>query len=73
MQQNEKLKKELQALREENARLKTELSKSSLHSPKKDKVKARIHQEQLFLADKMKSLGILIGGLAHKNRGKQYE
>lgn len=32
----------------------------------KTKAKARIHQEQLLLADKMKSLGVLIGGVAHE-------
>ena len=32
----------------------------------KAKAKARIHQEQLLLADKMKSLGILISGVAHE-------
>ncbi len=32
----------------------------------KAKAEAKIHQEQLLLADKMKSLGILIGGVAHE-------
>ena len=32
----------------------------------KAKAKARIHQEQLLLADKMKSLGVLISGVAHE-------
>ena len=32
----------------------------------KVKARARIHQEQLLLADKMKSLGVLISGVAHE-------
>ena len=36
MQQNEKIKKELQALRKENARLKVELSKINSFPPEKE-------------------------------------
>ena len=43
-QQNEKIKKELQALRKENARLKAELSKTPLHSIEKD---LQLKEEQL--------------------------
>lgn len=61
--QNEKLKKELQILLKENACLKAELFDTLLCTSLKNKVE--IHKEQLLLANKMKSLGVLINSVAH--------
>jgi signal transduction histidine kinase len=67
--QNGKLKNELQTLRKENARLKNELFDILLCNPENNlklpKNRAGIHKEQLLLANKMQSLGVLINSVAH--------